>query len=155
MMIINENNVNEMVSRFLDGCTTNEEENALYEFFSSDNVPYRLRKHKAMFQWYSEGMKEPKRETSTSVMKTLFAKIGIAASLLLLFCLGLHLQKRIYMKEKCEEYAGSYIVRDGVKITDIKQILPEIERSANEAMKIQHDIDNGTYKLETEKIPVI
>jgi predicted negative regulator of RcsB-dependent stress response len=92
-----------------------------------------------MFQWYAAGMPEQKAKPS----KRPYAKwLAIAASMLLLVGIGFGYR---YYQEQQELYAiyeGSYIIRDGIKNTDIRQILPELQATEQEvanALKQQNN----------------
>ena len=135
-----EDKIHELIVRFLNGETNADEERILYDYFQGKNVAKELRKYQSMFQWYANGMPEGeliKRSKSYSIVKrTRFATIGIAASLLVL--IGVGVWKHQKMQEEYAIYEGSYIVRDGKKLTNIKEILPElkaVERQVGEMME--------------------
>ena len=61
MMELTNKNIEEYINRFLDGETTNAEEQAIYRFFCTGNVPAHLKEYAPMFAWYEGGMQgEPK-----------------------------------------------------------------------------------------------
>lgn len=135
-----ENKIYELIDKFLNGDTNANEERILYDYFQGKNVAKELRKYQSMFQWYANGMPEEeliKRSKSHSIVKRIrFATIGIAASLLVL--IGVGVWKHQKMQEEYAIYEGSYIVRDGKKLTNIKEILPElkaVERQVGEMME--------------------
>ena len=49
----------QLVAKFLDGATSNEEERRLYDYFTGSRVASHLHKYKAMFEWYAGGMAAP------------------------------------------------------------------------------------------------
>ena len=55
MMELTNKNIEEYINRFLDGETTNAEEQAIYRFFCTGNVPAHLKEYAPMFAWY-EGL---------------------------------------------------------------------------------------------------
>ena len=60
-MELTNKNIEEYINRFLDGETTNAEEQAIYRFFCTGNVPAHLKEYAPMFAWYEGGMQgEPK-----------------------------------------------------------------------------------------------
>jgi len=137
--MMKEKEIQQLIEQFLEGATTNAEEQMLYEYFNSKNVAQSLEPYREMFRWYAAGMPEQKAITHTR----LYAKwLAIAASLLLLVGIGLGYH---YYQEQQELYAiyeGSYIIRDGIKNTDIKQILPELQATEQEvanALKQQNN----------------
>ena len=138
--------IQQLIERFLEGETTNAEEQVLYDYFNGDDVADSLKSYREMFRWYAAGM--PEREAS--LPKRTYAKwLAIAASILLLIGIGFGYR---YYQEQQELYAiyeGSYIIRDGKKITDIKQILPELKATEQEAVDMLKQQDNN------QEIPTI
>ena len=55
----------DLVEKFLDGRTTNEEERELYTWFRTHDVPEEWEPLKSMFAWYEAGM--PEAEPATEV----------------------------------------------------------------------------------------
>ena len=49
MMELTNKNIEEYINRFLDGETTNAEEQAIYRFFCTGNVPAHLKEYAPMF----------------------------------------------------------------------------------------------------------
>jgi hypothetical protein len=106
-----------------------------------------------MFKWYAAGMPEDSsipvnrgggglRARSPEHLRSARSQgvrwLSIAASLLLLVGVGLGLWHYQQQQEEYALYEGSYIIRNGQKITDIKQILPELkatELEVSEMMK--------------------
>jgi hypothetical protein len=140
MNSIDKQNAEEWIKRFLDGETSNDEERELYRFFEGRDIPRRLRKYKPMFAWYAGGMQgelpQPVRQRR---IRPLIIRLCAAASIILTFGVGLgvyqHYEK---LQEEYDCYEGSYIIRNGEKITNIKEILPELRKTsqmAHEQMK--------------------
>jgi hypothetical protein len=119
-----------LIERFLNGETTLAEEQSLYDYFQGQEVDKEFEQYQEMFRWYANGMPEEvlgkKAKTSKAIaMRMKWAFIGIAASLLIL--VGVGVRKYQKLQEEYAIYEGSYIVRDGKKMTDIKEILPELK----------------------------
>ncbi|WP_455672810.1 hypothetical protein [Phocaeicola sp.] len=141
-MELTKKNIEEYINRFLDGETTNAEEQAIYRFFREGDVPAHLKEYEPMFAWYEGGMQgepkpvtmeEPKIEKKKRFdlrrIPVTAWSAGIAAMLVVSLGLGLLFysdnSKEIYVEDwAC--YEGSYIEVGGKRITDIKQILPLI-----------------------------
>jgi len=133
-MIIDQNNAMQWVERFLNGETTNDEEQQLYRFFANNDIPAHLKPYQEMFSWYENGMIEdelpkPKaRPFSFNNRVVRYVRWGIAATVLLTIGFGLG----YYYQPDRTDYSlfeGSYIIRDGKKITDIKQIYDELYKT--------------------------
>lgn len=141
-----EKKMRQLVARFLKGETSNADEQRLYDYFSRDEVAESLKEYQEMFRWYA-GLGGKRRTRLMPIRKWVVA----AASLLLLFTIGYGVWE---YKNQADEYAlyeGSYIIRDGKKITDLRIILPELKETER---KVAELMQNGG-RDENEVIPVI
>ena len=85
----------DLVEKFLDGRTTNAEEQELYTWFRTHEVPEEWLPLKDMFAWYEEGMPEekvavkpaPQRATIISLRRWLQVADGCAAVLAIVLLL--------------------------------------------------------------------
>lgn len=165
---IDKNNAGEWVEKFLEGQTTTNEEQELYSFFANGPVPRHLKKYRPMFAWYAGGMAgEPPRPKKVVMHR--WQPVAVAASVLLAFAVsaGLWMKNTPYKYESLE---GSYIVRNGHKITDIERILPELKQTYRQALQEEQEVyqstrfnvdcymlllENGAPEEEETNIPVI
>ena len=147
---MSEKRIQQLIGRFLDGRTSNAEEQLLYDYFSEENVAPELAQYREMFRWYAAGM--PERKAKSIVLprltKTARRWLAVAASLLIL--IGIGFGYRSYQKQQSEYaiYEGSYIIRDGKKITDLRQILPILKATEQEVLEIL-DQDNINNEIPT------
>ena len=94
-------NIEEYIARFMEGETTNAEEQAIYRYFRTADVPEHLKPYASMFAWYEDGMSEedlfkgPKPEVPVRMRKPLWKRVplemwsmGIAAMLVIGIGLG-------------------------------------------------------------------
>lgn len=139
-MELNKRNIEDYINRFLEGETTHAEEQAIYRFFRTGDVPPHLVEYAPMFAWYEGGMQgEPelqRMEKSECGKKHFRLNIpiaalsaGIAAMVVVSLGLGLLFYSDNDSPIHSEDWAcyeGSYIEVGGKRITDIKQILPLI-----------------------------
>jgi len=143
-MKVNKQNVKERVEQFLDGKTTNAEEQELYQFFSRNDIPKEMKKYKEMFQWYREGMKAPlpiKKHKQSKRLFPILLRISIAAIVVLVCGISL----RSYLPNESSKYScyeGSYIIRNGKKITDLPTIMPILQKTMKEADKKEAYAEN-------------
>jgi hypothetical protein len=117
--------IEELINRFFEGLTSNQEEKELYAFFAQEAIPESLQKYKPIFAYFESGMQtenpiHPKR-------KRIWIWTSVAAALLILIGLRIYHPKENH--SPFDPYEGSYIIRKGVKIIDPEIIRPEIERS--------------------------
>lgn len=126
---INNDNAAQWVGRFLDGNTTCAQEQEIYAYFQNDDIPAELEQYREMFAWYANGMRdEPVNKKSVRV--SIIRYVSIAASIALIVSIGFHYFKAYtYSQQEYAIYEGSYIIRDGEKITDIDKILPELKHA--------------------------
>ena len=131
--------IQQLVNRFLDGATTNAEEQTLYDYFAGENIAPELMQYSDMFRWYSAGMPEMNAKQRRMPLRRILA---LAASVLLLVGIGFGVHRYQKLQEEYALYEGSYIIRNNVKITEISKILPELkatEQRVSEMMKQQNN----------------
>ena len=150
-----------LISRFLDGETSLDEEKALYAFFSRPDVPEELEPYRRMFGWYSSLASAGEAIQPANVTTALPAAMptgkrprfrllrpwqwgAVAAMLALLFTVGFFLRTPS-IPEEYLTYEGSYIVRDGKKITDLRIVVPEILRT-QQVVDESLDAINATFE---------
>ena len=126
--------VEQQIDRFFEGQTSNEEERELYAFFTNENVPEHLLPYRPVIAYFETGIKEEKsiyqitkrKHTRSSRKNKVSIWVSVAASLVILISFGMN----HFMREnEIKPYEGSYIIRNGVKITDPKIVIPEIEET--------------------------
>ena len=142
--MMKEKEIQQLIERFLEGETTNAEEHILYEYFNGKDIEEELEPYREMFRWYAAGM--PEKKHSHILTKRI---LGIAASLLLLLGIGFSMWQYQRQQEEYALYEGSYIIREGKKQTDIKQILPELKATEQEV------VDMLKQKNTNQEIPTI
>lgn len=116
------NDIRILIGRFLDGETSLAEEKRLYEYFSAGEVADGLECYAPMFGWYSSlGPKPVDKKAKSAGFRIYRHWCAAAAMLALIFTFGLFTRQYTYC-HKYEAYKGSYIVRDGKKITDLRVV---------------------------------
>lgn len=130
MIDINQDNISSYVARFLAGETDSAEERALYDYFSHGKVPAEFECYREMFAWYDSLRPTAAADPIRLPRFRRWQWTGIAATVALL--LGLGFMFRVQTESLPEEYMayeGSYIIRNGKKITDLRVVVPEIRRN--------------------------
>ena len=144
--------VEELLKRFFEGETTNTEEQCLYEFFAGKDIPEHLTKYKPVFVYFNEGIKEELCEMKAEVpVRRMQNKKWIlwscAAAVLLVLVL---LNPFAFGGKPFDPYEGSYIVRNGVRITDPETIRPELEAIIQQVMQQQQAAKSLSAKFTSE-----
>ena len=161
-MELTNKNIEEYIHRFMEGETTNAEEQAIYRFFRSGDVPEHLKVYAPMFAWYEEGMPEEKKEMPIETKTKTFWKriplgvwsMGIAAMLVIGIGLGILSGLDKDMDDEWSCYEGSYVMINGKRITDEKKIMPIILETLSEAERMEKQMEERweAIRLSEEKI---
>ena len=140
--------ITELVERFFEGETTQKEERELYAFFSTKTVPEDLQQYQSVFQYFAGDLEKelqivPKKQTSIhrKSKKRVAYIVSVAASVLIIVSVGLNFLFPDKNNSVTNPYEGSYIIRDGVKITDMKIVLPEIEATLQCMLEYERELD--------------
>lgn len=140
--------IGRLIDRFMAGETSLEEEKLLYGYFARTDVPTEFEPYREMFRWYADlGETDCDSTSSASEMQAadkpqsrcgkIFAGFrpwhiaGIAAMIAVVICTMFFFRPSttIDIPEEYLCYKGSYIIRDGKKITDLNIVVPEIIRT--------------------------
>jgi len=99
--------INELLEKYWAGDTSLEEESALKNFFSGDNIPEELKKYQPLFLWkinqlQIKGSSTLKKELKKPLSIQWYSFLKMAASVLLVLTLGIgfytHYQQEKYME---------------------------------------------------------
>ena len=143
--------IEKLLKHFFEGATSNKDEQILYDFFAGDDVPEHLIRYKQIFAYFDIGIKEEFHVIRTKApvrrmqSKKWLLWSGIAASLLAFIFLN------PFVKKPFDPYEGSYIIRNGVRITDINIIRPELEATLQQVLQQQEEMEDMlTMLMESE-----
>jgi hypothetical protein len=139
--------IGNLLDKYMDGTSTLDEEAILSEYFRGKDIPQEWEDYRQLFQEIED--MRPQAQTIKRRMGWPYKWIAIAASLLILVGIGFGVRQYQDLQKQYAIYEGSYIIRDGKKITDIKQILPELEATEREVSEILKQQNNN------QEIPTI
>ncbi|MBQ8047770.1 MAG: hypothetical protein IJ196_07595 [Prevotella sp.] len=131
------NEIEQLVGRFLSAETTLAEEQQLYDYFQGGEVAPELAGLREMFCDYAalpfgKSAELPARKPAVASRKWL----QLAASVVLL--LGMAVSFQLYQNLRLERrYAGSYMMVDGKRIDNLRQMRLEIEQTLADASAIE------------------
>lgn len=161
--------IEQLIERFLGGETTLAEERKLYAFFAhEEDVPEELRDYTEFFRDLAvlpqpEAKHKPSMENPTATGKpstpplrhisiSLWPRLaaGIAASLIL--AVGITLGYRSYENDQlARRYGGSYIIVNGQRIDDLRQIKDSIIGTLAEARQVEHSVSRQSVVKDAEQ----
>ncbi len=129
--IISHDEARVLTELFMAGVTTCADEKDLYTYYNGADVAPDLEQYRDMMRWYASGMTaaKPKRKMTRRVVR-IWQMAGIAAMLAVVITAGIaYMDRQHELRETYAMYEGSYVIRDGKKITDLNEILPDIKRA--------------------------
>ena len=135
-MELTSKNIEEYIRRFMDGETTNDEEQAIYRFFRNQRVPAHLKSIQAMFAWYELGMpQEPAPRKYRFSLAVGRGSVGLVAMLVMSIGLSLFLslESATTKSDEWACYEGSYVVKNGKRNANIEEIMPQILSTLKQA----------------------
>jgi hypothetical protein len=117
--------IQQLLNRYLDGLTTNQEERQLRHYFRKTQiVPPEWRPYQVLFAW--EQREDQKKRSS----RRNYMKYGIAASLTALILVGAGLTANLLTTQHSTlNTQQNYAVIDGQLITDTELIMQEAEQA--------------------------
>ena len=143
-----------LLNRFFEGQTSGKEERELYLFFRRDNLPEEFASYRPVIRYFESGLadeldsalsSQPSRTISSKRKRIVWS--SIAASLLLVLFASLYY---LNSQETSDPFEGSYIIRNGVRITDLKRIRPELEATIQNVFLQQQETEQFIEQLSTE-----
>lgn len=124
-MKLNQQQLEAAVERFMAGTTSIAEERELFAAFAAGRpVPEHLEQYREMMQWYAAmaGEKTVRRRVRPAVWLSAAAALALIVTVAVDYTGRLNALNREYMA-----YAGSYVISNGVKNTNIAEILPQVK----------------------------
>lgn len=141
-----------LLHRFFEGATSNREEQELYDLFAREDLPVYLEVYRPVIGYFETGIVRETREVadvpapsrSLSLWKRWMGiSVAVAASLLCLFVWngGGHTSE-----ESFNPYAGSYIIRNGVKTELPEPLARELDELIRQAEKNLYEKERMAFR---------
>ena len=152
------NDIKLLIDKFFDGNTTLDEEQRLYDFFGSEQVPEELKEYRPMFVDFGAMLYKPEEhipDTRKAILhplrrKLFYAISGIAAAIVLFVgittAINLHENQVL-----ARTYAGSYMIVNGERIDDLSRIKPDIEHALGDARHIESHVEEHSTIKQAEQ----
>jgi len=83
------NNIEQLLEKYFEGETSIDEEQALKDYYSSENVAPHLEMHKPLFGYFSVAKNDVSNKTTSLQTKKRFRLVGIGIAASLLFAVGI------------------------------------------------------------------
>lgn len=130
--------IGKLIERFLEGETSNQEEQELYDFFSGEDIPEDLIQYKPLFHFFAydfnKRLIDKGRQVETFPLdkrQTGWLKwTAVAAVALLCVTIG---TSWFFRETKPSVESENFVVINGIKFTD-----PEIIQAQSDLMLLQH-----------------
>lgn len=122
-----------LIDKFFGGGTTLAEERRLYAYFSRGNVAEDLVKYRELFASFAS-LPEKQDVRPLRGLRRLIA--GVAASVVLVVA-GYAAWNFYEYRQLDARYAGSYVIVDGKRIDNLREIRPMIESALADARNIE------------------
>ena len=148
MTRLSEDKINILIDRFMAGETSNAEEARLMDYFRSQDLPPAHQQLRYMMMFYDNRLTEPKAVAEPTIRRSRFHLrrwqwISSAAAVALIVTVAVSFMQRQQQPTEYLVYSGSYIIRDGKKMTDIPTILPELKKAERIALEQQDKVDRA------------
>ena len=139
----------ELVDRFFLGDTSLAEEQALYAYFAQEDIDPRLASYAPMFRDLAaarlastpaEAGRQPLRKRRALTWR----RIAAAAAVALAVAGGATAALRSYHEEEmlARCYEGSYVIKDGKRIDNLRRIRQQIEQTLRTADAIERKVQS-------------
>lgn len=145
-------NIYNLVERYLDGETTIEEECWLYGYFTShDDIPDELKPYAEYFRDMAT-VPIPKEEETVSHRKYHVIRLVLATAAMLAIVFGVFLGFRVHENRiLAARYGGSYIIVNGHRIDNLRQIKDSIQLTLAEASRIEQKVQENNVVDDAEQ----
>lgn len=148
--------IEDLLERFFNGTTTNAEEQELYTYFKSEDIPESLTPYKPVFGYFESGILQEAEKvpivenTPPKRKKTKLIKYGIV-SLIAASILAIFVFKPFTQATEPDIYEGSYIIENGVKSYDKERIHSEYQsiqlKMEQKEKEIEYLMESSEYKF--------
>ena len=146
--MMNSNHIKQLTKKFFDGNTTLEEEMMLYDYFANDDIEPSLKPLQEMFRdlaalsnaAFSDSTSTTKpaaAKTPKAKWRSMWTAISAAAAIILLLVIVKSASIWHEERQLAVLYEGSYMIVDGKRIDNLRELKPEIEKSLSEAEQIE------------------
>lgn len=126
---IDNSNIAQWMERFMQARTTVEEERALTAYFRRPDLPADMRPYREMMQWYDSLAADGHAGPSRRQRRRFTLRQMAAAAAVALFVATAGVMTWRFSEQRREMYAGSYVIRNGQRITDLNVVMAECDRA--------------------------
>lgn len=138
-----------LVTKFLDGETSLQEEQRLYNYFALPSLPSQLERYRPLFAGFASISKPQEHRYAMRIHLWRIAA-GVAATVLIVFGLwqisNLHEERAL-----ARIYGGSYVIDNGNRIVDLRKIKSEIKTALSQADNIERQAVSNSVVEQAER----
>lgn len=138
--------IQKLIDRYFEGETTLEEERRLYRFFQKDNIPAEFEEYTEMFRDFAAAdnafvpcipAKRPVR------IKFTWLRAAVSAAAIAAIVFGIRTVCDISEENALAKlYEGSYMIVDGQRIDNLREMKDSIKATLDDASKLEHKVAN-------------
>lgn len=138
-----------LVAKFLDGETSLQEERRLYDYFAQSSLPRQLEQYRLLFAGFAAIGKPQERRHATHIHLWRIVA-GMAAAVLIV--LGRWQISNLHEEWALARiYSGSYVIDNGHRIDDLRQIETDIKTTLTQADHIERQAESNSVVEQAER----
>jgi len=139
---IHDGNVRHYLARFMEGETSNAEEASLYAYFHSHKIAVEadpeLASYRDMLAYLETGMTDAPRPKFRHIR--LWKHVATAAAACIVIVAGFYGWRRQQAWQQfAATYEGSYMIIDGKKISDLRELRPALLATLHESERVEQE----------------
>ena len=141
--VLTDDEARSLTEAFFAGTTTVEQEERLTVYYATARVAPDLQRHRSVMLWMASGCPElPARKRKEGWWRLVSARFGRVASaaavvaLLVTAAVDVTTSRRS-LDELRQEYAGSYVLRHGERVTDLPTVIAKMNAAQTLAEQIE------------------
>lgn len=134
--------IQKLIDRYFEGDTTVEEERRLYGFFGQDRIPAEFAEYTEMFRDLATVGNAPApavQKKPAYRLSTVWLRAAASAAAVVAIVFGVRLAGNISEENALAKlYEGSYMIVDGQRIDDLREIEDSIKATLHDASRLEH-----------------
>ncbi len=134
--------IHKLIDRYFEGDTTVEEERRLYGFFGQDRIPAEFAEYAEMFRDLAAVGNAPApsvKKRPAFRIPVIWLRAAASAAAVVAIVFGVRTASNISEENALAKlYEGSYMIVDGQRIDDLREIKDSIRATLHDASRLEH-----------------